>query len=78
MLSQVLRDPGLVQDPGSVHWYVACPLSYRQIEETMQERGAEADHSTLRRWVVKSVPLLEGAVLARKGPAGGSWIRPAC
>ncbi len=56
-----------------VRWYVAYPLSYRQIEEMMQERGVEVDHSTLHRWVLKYVPLLEGAFLVRKRPVRGSW-----
>ena len=43
----------------SVRWYVAYPLSYRQIEEMMRERGIEVDHSTLNRWVVKYSPELE-------------------
>jgi transposase-like protein len=30
-----------------VRWYVAHPISYRQFEEMMQERGVEVDHSTL-------------------------------
>jgi putative transposase len=42
-----------------VRWYVAYPISYRQLEEMMGERGVEVDHSTLNRWVLKSVPLLE-------------------
>ena len=42
-----------------VRWYVAYPISYRQLEEMMQERGVEVDHSTLNRWVLKYVPLLE-------------------
>jgi transposase-like protein len=56
-----------------VRWYVAYPLSYRQIEEMMEERGVEVDHSTLNRWVLKYVPVLEKAFLARKRPVGGSW-----
>lgn len=56
-----------------MRWYVAYPLSYRQIEEMMQERGVEVDHSTLHRRVLKYVPLLEKAFLARKRRAGGSW-----
>jgi len=36
-----------------VRWYVAYPISYRQLEEMMEERGVEVDHSTLNRWVVK-------------------------
>ena len=30
-----------------VRWYVAYPISYRQLEEMMEERGVEVDHSTL-------------------------------
>jgi putative transposase len=30
-----------------VRWYVAYPISYRQLEEMMGERGVEGDHSTL-------------------------------
>ena len=32
-----------------VRWYVACPLSYRQGEELMAERGVLLDHATLQR-----------------------------
>jgi putative transposase len=33
-----------------VRWYVAYPISSRQLEEGMRERGAVVDHSTLNRW----------------------------
>jgi hypothetical protein len=28
-----------------VRWYVAYPISYRQLEEMVQERGVSVDHS---------------------------------
>ena len=56
-----------------VRWYVAYPISYRQLEEMMDERGVEVDHSTLNRWVLKYVPLLEAQFRARKRPVGSSW-----
>ncbi len=56
-----------------VRWYVAYPISYRQLEEMMQERGVEVDHATLNRWVLKYVPLLETAFCKRKRPTGSSW-----
>ena len=31
-----------------VRWYVADPLSYRHVEELMEERGVSGDHSTIR------------------------------
>jgi transposase-like protein len=56
-----------------VRWYVAYPMSYRQLEEMMDERGVEVDHSTLNRWVVKYAPLLEKQFRARKRSIGSSW-----
>src|SRR5215472_626437 len=56
-----------------VRWYVAYPISYRQLEEMMEERGVEVDHATLNRWVLKYVPQLEVAFRARKRPVGSSW-----
>ncbi len=56
-----------------MRWYVAYPISYRQLEEMMGERGVEVDHSTLNRWIVRYVPLLEKVFVSRKRPVGGSW-----
>ena len=56
-----------------MRWYVAYPISYRQLEEMMQERGVEVDHSTLNRWVLKYVPFLEQQFRARKRPVGCRW-----
>ena len=56
-----------------VRWYVAYPMSYRQLEEMMEERGVEVDHSTLNRWVIKYAPLLEQQFRAHKRPVGSSW-----
>ncbi len=56
-----------------VPWYLAYPMSYRQLEEMMEERGVEVDHSTLNRWVVKYAPLLEKQFRARKRSIGSSW-----
>jgi transposase-like protein len=30
-----------------IRWYAAYPLSYRHLEEMMEERGVEVDHSTI-------------------------------
>jgi transposase-like protein len=38
-----------------VRWYVAYPISYRQLEEMMGERGVTVDHSTLNRWVITAI-----------------------
>jgi len=57
----------------AVRWYVAYPISYRQLEEMMEEHGVEVDHVTPNRWVLKYVPLLEQEFRARKHPVGPSW-----
>jgi transposase-like protein len=55
-----------------VRWYVAFPISYRQLEEMMEDRGVEVNHSTLNRWVLKYAPLLEQGFRARKRQVGCS------
>jgi transposase-like protein len=58
-----------------VRWYVAYPLSYRHLEELMEERDVSVDHSTLHRWVVKYAPEIEQQCRARKRPVGSSgWM----
>ena len=56
-----------------VRWYVAYPISYRQLEEMMEERGVEVDHSSLNRWVLKYTPVLDQVFRQRKRPVGASW-----
>src|SRR5919198_1024855 len=56
-----------------VRWYVAYPLSYRHVEELMEERGVPIDHATIQRWVVRYSPQLEAAFHRRKRPVWVSW-----
>jgi putative transposase len=56
-----------------VRWYVAYPLSYRHVEELMEERGVSVDHATINRWVLRYSPLLEAAFHHRKRLVGRSW-----
>jgi transposase-like protein len=56
-----------------VRWYVAYPISYRQLEEMMRERGASVDHSTLSRWVIKYAPAFEKQFRRCQHPVGRSW-----
>jgi putative transposase len=52
---------------------VAYPISYRQLEEMMGERGVAVDHSTLNRWVIKYAPDFEKVFRRRQCPVGRSW-----
>ena len=56
-----------------VRWYMAYPLSYRHVEELMQQRGVSVDHATINRWVLKYSPQLEAAFHHHKRPVGKSW-----
>jgi transposase-like protein len=52
-----------------IRWYAAYPLSYRQLEEMMQERGVFVDHSSINRWTMRFLPLLE-KVPPTQAPSG--------
>ena len=56
-----------------IRWYIAYPLSYRNLEEMMAERGVSVDHSTINRWVLKYIPGFESKFRERKRPVGSSW-----
>ena len=56
-----------------IRWYVAYPLSYRHIEEMMEERGVSVDHSSINRWAIRFLPLIEKMARKHKRPVGGSW-----
>jgi len=56
-----------------IRWYAAYPLSYRHLEEMIQERGVFVDHSSINRWAIKVLPVLAGVFRRRKRPVGRSW-----
>jgi len=57
----------------SIRWYLAYSLSYRDIEELMQERGFSVDHSTINRWVIHYSPRLEAVFQRKKQRPGVRW-----
>src|SRR5688500_3637536 len=42
-----------------LRWYLRYSLSYRDLEEMMNERGLSVDHTTIYRWVQAYAPELE-------------------
>ena len=40
----------------AVRWYCKYGVSYRDLEEMMEERGVDLDHTTLYRWVQRYAP----------------------
>ena len=57
----------------NVRWYCRYTLSYRDLEEMMQERGVEVDHSTINRWVLKYAPELDKRIRPYLKPTNDSW-----
>jgi hypothetical protein len=58
-------------------WYLRYPLSYRQAEELVHERGLSVDHTTIYRWVQTHAPELDKRCRAhwnRVLPAGRGGI----
>jgi putative transposase len=56
-----------------VRWYVAYPLSLRQLQKMMAERGVAVDHSTIHRWAIKLLPVLAVVCRRPKRHVGKSW-----
>ena len=56
-----------------IRWYAAYPLSCRHLEEMMEERDVKVDHSTVSRWPIRFLPLLEKIFRKYKRSVGGSW-----
>lgn len=56
-----------------IRLYAAYPLSDRHLEEMMQERDVVVDHSSINRWAIRFLPLLEKTFRKHKRPVGKSW-----
>ena len=56
-----------------IRWYAAYPLSYRHLEEMMEERDVSVDHSSINRWAIRFLPLIEKMARKHKRRVGGSW-----
>ena len=57
----------------AVYFKLRFTLSYRDVEELLQIRGVEVDHSNIQRWVFKFSPEVEKNMNKRKRQVGSSW-----
>src|SRR3982751_2088711 len=57
----------------AVRWYLMFPISYRDLELMLQDRGVEVDHTTLFRWIQAYAPELEKRIRPRLHRSNGSW-----
>ena len=58
----------------AVRWYLAYPLSSRQVLELLAERGIDVSHRTVLDWVQVFGPQLAGEVRRRRRPVGRRWV----
>src|SRR5881398_2365024 len=49
------------------------PISYRDLELMLQDRGVEVDHTTLFRWIQAYAPELEKRIRPHLRTCNGSW-----
>jgi transposase, IS6 family len=59
-----------------VRWYLRYALSYRDLEEMMNERGLSLDHTTIYRWVQAYAPELEKRIRPHLRPTNDSYRIP--
>ena len=57
----------------AVRWYLRYSLSLRDVEELLAERGLEADHTTIWRWVQRYGPELDQRLRRHLKPTNKSW-----
>ena len=57
----------------AVRWYLRYSLSFRDVEELLSERGLEADHTTIWRWVQRYGPELEERLRCHRKSTNKSW-----
>jgi transposase, IS6 family len=57
----------------AVRWYLRYSLSLRDVEELFAERGLEADHTTIWRWVQRYGPELDQRLRRHPKPTNKPW-----
>src|SRR5918911_4338761 len=58
----------------AVRWYLAYPLSSRQVLGLLAERGIDVSHRTVLNWVQAFGPQLADAVRRQRPPVGKRWF----
>src|SRR3712207_907726 len=57
----------------AVRWYLQFPISYRDLEAMLADRGVQVDHVSLYRWVQRFAPELEQRMRRHLRPCRGPW-----
>ena len=59
----------------AVRWHLMFPVSYRDLELMLKERGADLAHTTIFRWIQAYTPQLERRLRPHLRMSNGSWSR---
>ena len=57
----------------SVWLYFRFPLSFRDVEEMLAERGIDVSYETIRRWILKFGPAIAANIRSRRVRPSGTW-----
>ncbi|SDE61832.1 IS6 family transposase [Belnapia rosea] len=57
----------------AVRWYLMFPISYRDLELMLQDRGVTIAHTTIFRWIQAYAPELDRRIRPHLHPSNGSW-----
>ena len=57
----------------AVRWYLMFPISYRDLELMLADRGVNGDHTTIFRWIQAYAPEIERRIRPHLRPSDGSW-----
>jgi transposase-like protein len=57
----------------AVRWYLMFPVSYRDLELMLADRGVEVDHTTIFRWIQAYAAALEKRLRPHLRSCNGSW-----
>jgi transposase, IS6 family len=57
----------------AVRWYLMFPISYRDLELMLQDRGVSVDHTTIFRWIQSYAAELEKRIRPHLRMSNGSW-----
>jgi transposase-like protein len=57
----------------AVRWYLMFPISYRDLELMLADRGVDVDHTTIFRWIQAYAPELEKRIRPHLRMSNGSW-----
>jgi transposase-like protein len=57
----------------AVRWYLQFPISYRDLERMLADRGVQVDHTTVFRWIQAYAPEPDKRIRPHLRMTNGSW-----